>query len=278
MKFDKALMNRVTARKNECIKIAEKHFGRTFPHLAVKYTLRGRTAGRAHLMSGFININSVLLVENVDEMINDTVGHEVAHMIDYWVNGVNFYWKGRRRCQDQHGENWKSIMRLLGQDPSRCHNMDTSNAVVRKSTKHIWQCGCSEHVEMELGPKRHTKMERSPNSAYYIRRHKRCGWTYVGTVNRNGDRTDFNRVNFKDAAQAAKTLTKNAGNLTPPKPKAKRAPKRKGSPSKLDQCRSIFTDHPYLARAGLISLFVNIAGCTKAGAATYYAKIKKENG
>jgi len=267
------LKARCQTRLDECITIAEAHYNRTFPTLTIRYNKRGTTAGVAHLGKNMISLNGQLLVENEDEMVNETTGHEVAHMIDFWVNGVNFYWKGSRRCQDQHGENWKSVMRLIGQDPTRCHDMDTSTVIRRKGIKYIWTCGCPSHVEMEIGQKRHDRKVANPAGGVYMRRHKRCGYTHTHTI-KNGKRITVAEAPINTlGAVAAKTLTKRAINIPTPKPKRT---KPAGGKSKLTLCREIFAESPYLTRFALITLFVENASCTKAGAATYYAKIKNE--
>ncbi len=278
MIVSKNLKDRCQARSDECIKIAEAHYNRTFPKLTISYAKRGSTAGVAHLGKDKISLNGQLLVENEDEMINETTGHEVAHMIDFWVNGVNYYWKGNRRCQDQHGENWKSVMRLIGQDPTRCHDMDVSSVRIRKGIKYIWTCGCPTHIEMEIGQKRHDRKLANPAGGVYTRRHKRCGYTFTAMI-KNGKRIAVDSKLTTIAVAAAKKMTDDAFDMSDiyPTPKPTPKPKRKtGGKSKLTQCREIFSEKPYLTRFALITLFVVNANCTKAGAATYYAKIKNE--
>jgi hypothetical protein len=53
--------------------------------------------------------------------------------------------------------------------------------------------------------------------------------------------------------------------------------------SKLDICRRLWKDHNSLPkapqlRATMIDMFIAVAGCTPAGAVTYYSKISKEMG
>jgi len=45
--------------------------------------------------------------------------------------------------------------------------------------------------------------------------------------------------------------------------------------SKMDMCKTIFKTKTDLSRKEYLELFMNEAGCTKAGAATYYATIKQ---
>lgn len=49
--------------------------------------------------------------------------------------------------------------------------------------------------------------------------------------------------------------------------------------SKIDICRSIFVEHyskPSATRKTIISLFMSQAGCTRAGASTYYQQLNKQ--
>lgn len=172
------IKDKVEARIDECVSIARKRFpDRSIPTPIIKYTLRGQTAGTANATTNVVNFNSILLVENEDRFIGRTVGHEAAHMIDKAVYGFQFKNNRGRRVRDSHGKTWKSIMRLLGQEPSRCHSYDVTNSKVKKAprTKHIWTCGCGG-AEMDLGSKRHANQKQG-NRTYWIRGHSpsRCG-------------------------------------------------------------------------------------------------------
>ena len=109
----------------------------------------------------------------------------------------------------------------------------------------------------------------------YTRRHKNCGYTHTHVI-KKGVKTKVADAPVNTlGAIAAKTMTTNAFNIPAPKPTPR--PKRKtGGKSKLELCREIFSENPYLTRFALITLFVENASCTKAGGATYYAKIKNE--
>ena len=252
---------RVNARIAEVMQIATRHYGREFPAVVVDYKKRGTTAGTAQASTREISLNSTILMENQDDFIARTVGHEVAHIIDKDVNGYQRRANGKR---DSHGPNWKAIMVLFGQDPSRCHSYDVTNSKVQKTNnrvKHVWVCGCGE-AEMKLGDKRHARQERT--GGFYMRGHtsNRCGaYTYIATV-RAGVRTEI----FQWAAPAPR--------VAPPAPRAARA--APGGTSKLALSRALYVENFGVSRQVMIALFVQEAGCTPAGAATYYAKHKKE--
>jgi hypothetical protein len=140
--------------------------------------------------------------------------------------------------------------------PERCHDLDVSRAQVRnkRSTKiHIWKCGCGGG-QVVLTPAGHKKqLVATGKYGYYQRGHtaNRCGkYSYFGIK-----------------GQELKPMVANTRTPTP-KPRAPR-----GTETKLDKCRKVYD--PDLSRAANIVAFTE-EGCTPAGAATYFAKIKKE--
>lgn len=145
-----------------------------------------------------------------------------------------------------HGNEWKNTMRAVGVVPSRTHNYTVPEGVKvgKQTTKYAIVCNkCGE--KMECGPKVFAKLNRG---ASY--KHNRCGGTIapVGKV-----------AAAKPAAPAPSSIPKTG--------------------SKKDQCVAIYKAyHKVLDRQGLITAFVKNAGCTPAGAATYYSTIKKEIG
>lgn len=253
----------------------------------VKYAKRGRTAGTADVRAEVIDLNAVLLMENGDDFINRTVVHEMAHIIDYILHPENFesgydfdsfaaaggygnrFFRPRRAKRSVHGPTWKAIMRDMGADPSRCHTFDTMNASVKRGgqQKHAWKCNYC-HSEMMLGPKRHQKQlvaSKKGFTNYRLRSckgHRDAGYTYVGI----------------GGALVVPPMPK-AADTTPPAPKDPTF-NRTGAltGSKLEKCTVLYRENYGVARKVMIQVFVEEAGCTVAGAATYYAKIKKELG
>lgn len=92
----------------------------------ITYDLKGTTAGQAQYTykkstgettSAKIRINNDLLyTKHYDEMLNRTVPHEVVHIAVRW-----WFWQLR---PDPHGFEWKTLMIVLGLDPTRCHSYD----------------------------------------------------------------------------------------------------------------------------------------------------------
>lgn len=288
----KALVN---ARIVQCYALAEAHYGQTFEPVIVVYRKRGTTAGTAQWSNRTIDLNSIILMENQDDFIARTVGHEVAHILDKDIHGHRRTASGKR---DSHGAGWKSVMRVLGQDPSRCHSYDVTNAKVRKSNnrvKHIWTCGCGE-TSMELGDKRHNHQSQAAargDGCFYMRNHKwtRCGhYTYTHVL-ANGVKTavaaqpapvvpatpklpaGWERISTSTlprvTARAAQTVNR-------ADPTFNRVPALAGN--KLEKSTQLYRENYGVSRKVMMQLFVEEAGCTPAGAGTYYAKIKKALG
>ena len=258
MKVTAEMKAKVEAKLRECIATAERKYNTTIKFPTVRYDLRGTTAGWAQYSTWSVNFNAVLMVENFESFLEDTVPHEIAHLITDQVYPeahqrgaptITRTGKFRRGKRSPHGDEWKSVMRVLGADPSRCHSYDVSNARVREKVSYDYKCDCCGEV-LKLGPKRHAKQQQIPG--YYT--HSSCGRTR-GKLTLVGSKAPAATVHAKPAA-----------------PKTPAAPT--GTGSKLERCYAMYKAHPTLARAQLIQHFIQL-GCTPAGAATYYATCRK---
>jgi|SRR5271157_174749 len=152
--------DRVSLKVGECIAKADKYFNKKHQVPQIQYTVRGTTAGQAS-GSWMVNFNPILLMENIEDFMTDTIPHEVAHCIDS-ANGRddNAMWRfmaGKKRSV--HGDSWKRIMRMLGADPDRCHTYDVKNAQVKVKAKYDYRCGgCNQ--SFLVSSVLHNKMQR----------------------------------------------------------------------------------------------------------------------
>lgn len=105
--------------------------GIALPMPTVSFDLRGKTAGQAWLQKNHVRLNAVLLSENADEFIEQTVGHEVAHLAAHFKHGARI---------QPHGPQWRHMMTCLGLPAERCHDYDVSRAAVGGTV--AWRCGC----------------------------------------------------------------------------------------------------------------------------------------
>lgn len=240
------IKQRIFDKVKECLKIAETKYGMKFNHPRTTYDIRGTTAGRADYKAWHVMFNPVLLLANIEHFIASTVVHEVAHLVTDKVYPEAHKRTFKEPKRSPHGHQWQSVMRALGIPfPTRCHSYDTT--AVKQSKQHYqYQCtGCDKIIP--LGPKRHAKMLK--NHVAYTHRCGKQGTLRYMTPFRTPGVTSTHKV-----AQAIKVPA--AG-------------------TKLRTCYDLFENYSGATRTEMINHFVQLAGCTAAGAATYYATCKK---
>jgi len=159
----------VYKKVDEMIDMGNAHFGTDCTVPNTIFTKRGTVGGTANYSKMELNFNPGLMVDNWDEYINQIIPHEVAHIIKTHVygstrgNGVN----------GAHGGNWKRVMRALGVEPDRCHDMDVSKVKQFKSPlkKFIYVCPCCDK-EVILSAVRHNRQVRGTHN-YQLHRGNR---------------------------------------------------------------------------------------------------------
>lgn len=144
------LKARLDARIAECHELVTA-IHPEFPK--VDYTLftRRRAAGLAFGNEHRIALNEVLLRENPEPMLRDTVAHEFAHVVVWW----RYLQEKTRlaapdryvRAPSAHGNEWRTVMRyVFNVEPARCHRFDTSNTGARVQRRWEYRCGCQAHL------------------------------------------------------------------------------------------------------------------------------------
>lgn len=140
---------------------ASRRFGLAPPPLAVRFDLRGKTAGMVKFQRGqayVVRYNPRLLAENRDDFLTQTVPHEVAHVV------TNLLFGPRAK---PHGAQWQTVMRYFGAEPRRCHGYDVSGAPPRRLRRFDYHCACRTH---RLTSIRHNRIQAGGT---YLCRH--CG-------------------------------------------------------------------------------------------------------
>lgn len=226
---------------------AEAHFGIQIPRVPINFSSKmtrcgGRATAKRDFRTGLYVPHSVtlslpLLKLNGEEFINSTPGHEVAHIIDYHMNG-----------NSDHGRNWTRIMNVIGLQANRCHNMETP-----KTNKVAAYCGCEKPYY--ITKQRVTKMRRGAD--YYC---KKCKVS-LSLAPGGGDKLYGGRArpqgnpNLLDevvAAQAS-TIPATAPAGIPAFPNAPRKPVAKKG-SKASYVQATIDTHPELGREAMLSL------------------------
>ena len=139
---------------------ANSHYNINMDYPHIKFDKRGRVAGTANTTTNTLNFNMVLLAENFDHMLAQTVPHEVAHLVKSAV-----YSRGRA-----HGREWASVMHVFGVPADRCHNYDTTNSITKTVKRFDYRCQCCGKT-VQLTTIRHNRVLRG-RASY---RHNTCG-------------------------------------------------------------------------------------------------------
>src|SRR5271167_1659867 len=118
------LKAKVEKATKEYLAIAKKEFKRDFDMPEIRYDIKNHDGGRAYSSFNRIRYNLILLVENEEHFLKQTVGHEVAHIINRQVSKVP---EGKKRLMP-HGKEWKDIMkRVFDLPPKVTHSYDCSS-------------------------------------------------------------------------------------------------------------------------------------------------------
>ena len=107
-------------------------WGRKFKVGDIAVGLRGRAAGKACYPSLDIKYNERLFLENSQAFVDDTVPHEVAHIIVFQLFGPQVA---------GHGKEWKDVMKALGKAPSTYHSFSTINTGIHVGKRIVSSCG-----------------------------------------------------------------------------------------------------------------------------------------
>lgn len=247
-----------------CFDKADAHYKRTLRRpTIVHFDLKGGTAGTANPVTHVLKFNPQLALRDWNDMINDTVPHECAHLIDYEINNKleqqqlaraaaiqSMHMFGRRRKmpkRDIHGPSWQAVMRVLGVVPKRCHHIDTTGIVKRKA-RHDYKCSCGETIV--IGPKHHNAILRGARVT-----HRGCGRVITSAMH----------IGKRAPAQ--------------PSPAAQvPAPTPPGAPragSKLDRAITLVATHGGASKDYMVALLMRELTMSRAGATTYYYEAKK---
>lgn len=135
----------------KCLTKAGEKYGleKQMEHVKIRLDIKGyRCAGQA-VRKGFqfsVRFHPDAIIKHWDEMVNDTIPHEVAHTV----------------CQmnptlgKNHDAGWKRVCRALGGDDSRTHDMVFGDKP--KRTECWYRTTTGELVD--LGPIRHAKVQK----------------------------------------------------------------------------------------------------------------------
>ncbi len=97
--------------------------------------------------AGTLEINAAYLARHPEEMLRETIAHELAHLIVFHLHP--------RRRQPPHGALWSGIMRdWFSVEPERTHRFDASVTAARRQRRWRYRCACREHALTTVRHKR----------------------------------------------------------------------------------------------------------------------------
>jgi len=138
------LLSRVEA----CYVQAETFFKRPFKRPVVSLELRGQKAGVAHLHENKLRFNRELYQRNTEDFLQQTVPHEVAHLVAHHMFGDRIA---------PHGQEWQLIMRGVYElPPLRCHSYEVKR---RQVLRYLYRCPCPSS-EFAFTPQRHSLVRK----------------------------------------------------------------------------------------------------------------------
>lgn len=139
--------DRAAEKISETIDMAERLFNVTLSP-TIRWDLRGQAAGQAGFkgLKMYMRFNETALELDPDHLINQTIPHEVAHLVCFM----------RPDLGKNHNKGWKVVFRMLGGAGDRCHNIPLPKA--RKMRKFLYGSTCGK--QFELSSIRHKKIQQ----------------------------------------------------------------------------------------------------------------------
>lgn len=142
--------------------LAEQRFSRHFPRPKVRLDLKGRSAGQAWLEKNELRFNLALLKRYPEDFIQQTVPHEVAHLL------------ARELCGPRirpHGAEWKQLMTGLFKRPATVRHQYQLPPSHRY--RFTYRCNCQQ---LQLSATRHNRVLRG---AQYLCRECRSPLEFI---------------------------------------------------------------------------------------------------
>lgn len=156
-------VQQVRAKIAELTRLYETRTGKTLPFVDIRFDLRGACAGQAgrradrHGYKYIMRFNRDMMQnQGWDHLFNDTVPHELAHIICFVEN-----------TDRGHGAAWQRVCRMLGGSGERCHKEAVVYArgrtyVYTTSTGYTYNFSETKHRKIQQG-------------AYYTFRDRKMG-------------------------------------------------------------------------------------------------------
>lgn len=155
------MKEKIVARINVLFKMANEKFFLNIENVDVDFSLKGLAAGQVVVDGNKITlrVNNEALISHYEFMCSEMLPHEVAHIVQYLLEG-----------HLSHDSRWRHYCELLGGTPSTTHSLELKPA--RKQRQ--WLYKVEEEICI-LSTIRHNRIQRQgteyiTNSGRTIRR------------------------------------------------------------------------------------------------------------
>lgn len=199
----------------EVCALAQKLYGVDMSKVRLGFNLKGRVAGWAIAKNVpgrgrdyLVRFNHDMIVrgceETLNDMLNDTVPHELAHIVCFM----------RPELGKNHDAGWARVCRALGGGGGRTHSMDV---VYGKGTTYEYTTDCGNRVR--LNERRHAYVQSGGTLTYRKglgRVTKGCAYSIVGVQGRSLQNPIVKQAEHQPAARPGAqriTITGTAGEL-----------------------------------------------------------------
>jgi SprT protein len=120
----------------------------------IRFDLKGQCAGQAMIQGSrlILRFNQEAMEKDWDDMFNDTIPHEVAHLVCF----------KRPELGRNHNRGWKEVCRSLGGAGDRCHKIELSPG--KKLTRFLYVL--EDGTEVKLTKNAHTKVQNNPGQLF----------------------------------------------------------------------------------------------------------------
>jgi len=163
--MNKEMMTKLaeTAILEFCVKFAQQGYVIGPPRVVIE-KLKGGAAGVAHIRDNLIKIDEDYFRENQNNIIFDTIPHEIAHFI------VHAYYKNAKQ---NHGPEFRSVMQSIGLSGSTYHTMERPAGREKNNVKRYeLACNCAFYFVTKA------KCEKYTTKPYIC---KKCGSRFKHT-------------------------------------------------------------------------------------------------
>ena len=155
------ILDKIDSNLNDFITLLNREFNilgfdtTSFRKPIITFDLRGQVAGTASFLTNTIQLNKNILLNEkyTEDMITNTLAHELAHMYTSYLYYNNMIKSGIK--PKSHGLEWKAVMRIMGFEPTRTHNYVVKKA--RRTYRIDYSCECKTH---SMTKKQHSNYDR----------------------------------------------------------------------------------------------------------------------